>query len=37
MITSCVTPKPMIDGVMKDLKASGVQRPRIHTETFEFR
>ena len=30
-------PKPMIDGLMKDLKASGVQRRRIHTEAFEFR
>ena len=30
-------PKPMIDGLMKDLKASGVQRRRIHTEEFEFR
>lgn len=29
-------PKPMIDGLMKDLKASGVQRRRIHTEAFEF-
>jgi predicted ferric reductase len=30
-------PKPMIDGLMKDLKVSGVQRRRIHTEAFEFR
>jgi predicted ferric reductase len=30
-------PIPMIDGLMKDLKASGVQRRRIHTEAFEFR
>lgn len=30
-------PKPMVDGLMKDLKKSGVQRRRIHTEAFEFR
>lgn len=30
-------PKPMLDGLMKDLKESGVQRRRVHTEAFEFR
>ena len=30
-------PRPMVDGLMKDLKKSGVQRRRIHTEAFEFR
>ena len=30
-------PKPMVNGLMTDLKKSGVQRRRIHTETFEFR
>lgn len=30
-------PKPMIDGLMKDLKKVGVPRTRIHTEAFEFR
>lgn len=30
-------PKPMVDGLMKDLKNEGVQRPKIHTEAFEFR
>ena len=30
-------PKPMIDGLMKDLKASGIQRRRIHTGAFDFR
>ena len=29
-------PKPMIDGLMRYLKASGVKRRRIHTEAFEF-
>ncbi len=30
-------PKPMVDGLMKDLKKEGVQRSQIHTEAFEFR
>lgn len=30
-------PKPMVDGIMADLKKSGVPRDRIHTEAFEFR
>lgn len=30
-------PKPMIDGLMKDLKKEGVGRSNIHTEAFEFR
>lgn len=30
-------PKPMIDGLMKDLKKEGVGRKNIHTEAFEFR
>jgi len=30
-------PKPMVDGLMKDLKNEGVNRIRIHTEAFEFR
>ncbi|WP_168797861.1 ferric reductase-like transmembrane domain-containing protein [Pacificoceanicola onchidii] len=30
-------PKPMIDGLMKDLKKEGVSRKSIHTEAFEFR
>ncbi len=30
-------PKPMVDGLMKDLKAEGVARSKIHTEAFEFR
>lgn len=30
-------PKPMIDGLMRDLKNEGVQRRNIHTEAFEFR
>ncbi len=30
-------PKPMVDGLMRDLKNEGVQRPKIHTEAFEFR
>lgn len=30
-------PKPMIDGLMKDLKSEGVSRKKIHTEAFEFR
>ena len=30
-------PKPMVDGLMKDLKAEGVKREQIHTEAFEFR
>lgn len=30
-------PKPMIDGITKDLRSEGVARKRIHTEAFEFR
>ncbi len=30
-------PKPMIDGLMTDLKKEGVSRRAIHTEAFEFR
>lgn len=30
-------PKPMVDGLMKDLKTEGVARSNIHTEAFEFR
>lgn len=30
-------PKPMVDGIMSDLKKEGVGRDRIHTEAFEFR
>ncbi len=30
-------PKPMIEGLLKDLKKEGVQRKRIHVEAFEFR
>lgn len=30
-------PKPMIEGISKDLKAEGVKRNKIHTEAFEFR
>jgi len=30
-------PKPMIDGIMKDLKTAGVPRSKVHTEAFEFR
>ena len=30
-------PKPMVDGLMKDLKKEGVRRAKIHTEAFEFR
>ncbi len=30
-------PKPMVDGLMKDLKSEGVPRSKIHTEAFEFR
>lgn len=30
-------PKPMVNGLMKDLKKEGVKRDRIHTEAFEFR
>lgn len=30
-------PKPMVEGIMADLKAEGVSRNRIHTEAFEFR
>ncbi|MFN3211952.1 MAG: ferric reductase-like transmembrane domain-containing protein [Henriciella sp.] len=30
-------PKPMVDGLMKDLRKEGVERRKIHTEAFEFR
>ncbi|WP_299919368.1 ferredoxin reductase family protein [uncultured Roseobacter sp.] len=30
-------PKPMVDGIMKDLRSEGVSRSQIHTEAFEFR
>lgn len=30
-------PKPMVDSLIRDLKAQGVARARIHTEAFEFR
>jgi predicted ferric reductase len=30
-------PKPMIDGLMADLKKEGLKRTSIHTEAFEFR
>ena len=30
-------PKPMLDGLMADLKKQGVGRANIHTEAFEFR
>ncbi|MGB0958969.1 MAG: ferredoxin reductase family protein [Halocynthiibacter sp.] len=30
-------PKPMVNGIMKDLKSEGVTRAKIHTEAFEFR
>lgn len=30
-------PKPMVDGLMRDLRKEGVQRKNIHTEAFEFR
>lgn len=30
-------PKPMINGLTKDLKKEGVPRAKIHTEAFEFR
>ena len=30
-------PKPMVDGLMADLKKAGVPRSRLHTEAFEFR
>ena len=30
-------PRPMVDGLMKDLKAEGVKRKAIHVEAFEFR
>lgn len=30
-------PKPMVDGIMADLKKEGVPRSNIHTEAFEFR
>lgn len=30
-------PKPMVNGLMKGLRADGVNRRQIHTEAFEFR
>lgn len=30
-------PKPMVNGLIRDLGAEGVTRARIHTEAFEFR
>ena len=30
-------PKPMVDGLMKDLKKEGVKRKAMHVEAFEFR
>ncbi len=30
-------PKPMVEGLVKDLRAAGVPRSRLHTEAFEFR
>ena len=30
-------PRPMVDGLRKDLKAEGVGRGQVHTEAFEFR
>lgn len=30
-------PRPMIDGVMKDLRKAGVSRTQLHSEAFEFR
>lgn len=30
-------PKPMIDGLVKDLRKAGVPREKLHTEAFEFR
>ena len=30
-------PKPMVDGLMKNLKTEGVKRKAIHVEAFEFR
>lgn len=30
-------PKPMVEGLMKDLKTDGVKRKVIHVEAFEFR
>lgn len=30
-------PKPMVDGLMKDLKSEGVKRKMVHVEAFEFR
>ncbi|WP_108879899.1 ferric reductase-like transmembrane domain-containing protein [Anderseniella sp. Alg231-50] len=30
-------PKPMVEGLMKDLKKEGVKRKAIHVEAFEFR
>lgn len=30
-------PKPMVEGIIRDLKKEGVPRSKIHTEAFEFR
>lgn len=30
-------PKPMVEGLMRDLKKEGIKRSQIHTEAFEFR
>ncbi|ARQ14025.1 hypothetical protein NXC12_PE00430 (plasmid) [Rhizobium etli] len=30
-------PKPMVNGLMADLRKAGVARAHIHTEAFEFR
>lgn len=30
-------PKPMVEGLMKDLKTEGVKRKAMHVEAFEFR
>lgn len=30
-------PKPMVEGIIADLRKAGVPRTRIHTEAFEFR
>ncbi len=30
-------PKPMVDGIVADLRKAGVARSNIHTEAFEFR
>ncbi len=30
-------PRPMVDGIMKDLRKAGVARHKLHSEAFEFR